>query len=193
MLLDGSCHCGAVKFRVESPETYPFLRCYCSICRKTAGRVCDQPRRALRHARGREVRLRLPGAHRRGTEPRPKAFLRKVQQCPLGLRPALAGAGSPLRLGDRYPAPEAAGARPHHAQLRRAVVRDPLRSERETLPRVPRRVAGGLAPPPRPARRTAKRLSQGAHLQATLDEYVRTFIERTEERKEAYFRWISYG
>src|SRR3712207_694133 len=37
MLLGGSCHCGAVRFRVESPEPYPFRRCYCSICRKTAG------------------------------------------------------------------------------------------------------------------------------------------------------------
>ena len=37
MLLEGSCHCGAVRFRVESPEPYPFMRCYCSICRKTAG------------------------------------------------------------------------------------------------------------------------------------------------------------
>jgi hypothetical protein len=37
MLLEGSCHCGAARFRVESPEPYPFLRCYCSICRKTAG------------------------------------------------------------------------------------------------------------------------------------------------------------
>jgi hypothetical protein len=37
MLLEGSCHCGAVRFRVKSPEPYPFMRCYCSICRKTAG------------------------------------------------------------------------------------------------------------------------------------------------------------
>jgi hypothetical protein len=37
MLLEGSCRCGVVRFRVESPEPYPFLRCYCSICRKTAG------------------------------------------------------------------------------------------------------------------------------------------------------------
>jgi hypothetical protein len=37
MLLEGSCHCRAVRFRVESPEPYPFMRCYCSICRKTAG------------------------------------------------------------------------------------------------------------------------------------------------------------
>jgi hypothetical protein len=37
MLLEGSCHCGAVKFTVESHEPVPFMRCYCSICRKTAG------------------------------------------------------------------------------------------------------------------------------------------------------------
>lgn len=37
MLLEGSCHCGVVRFRVESPEPYPFMCCYCSICRKTAG------------------------------------------------------------------------------------------------------------------------------------------------------------
>ncbi|CAN5872171.1 GFA family protein [soil metagenome] len=37
MLLEGSCHCEAIRFRVDSPEPYPFMRCYCSICRKTAG------------------------------------------------------------------------------------------------------------------------------------------------------------
>ena len=37
MLLEGSCHCGAVRFSVESPHPYPYNLCYCSICRKTAG------------------------------------------------------------------------------------------------------------------------------------------------------------
>ena len=37
MKLEGSCHCGAVSFTVDSHTPYPFLRCYCSICRKTAG------------------------------------------------------------------------------------------------------------------------------------------------------------
>lgn len=37
MRLDGSCHCGAVRFSVESTTPYPFMRCYCSVCRKTAG------------------------------------------------------------------------------------------------------------------------------------------------------------
>ncbi|PPR22558.1 MAG: hypothetical protein CFH40_01298 [Alphaproteobacteria bacterium MarineAlpha10_Bin3] len=37
MLLEGSCHCGAVAFRLESAHPYPYNICYCSICRKTAG------------------------------------------------------------------------------------------------------------------------------------------------------------
>jgi hypothetical protein len=37
MHLEGSCHCGSVKFSVESDSPVPFMRCYCSICRKTAG------------------------------------------------------------------------------------------------------------------------------------------------------------
>jgi len=37
MLLEGSCHCGSIRFRVESATPYPYQACYCSICRKTAG------------------------------------------------------------------------------------------------------------------------------------------------------------
>ena len=37
MQLAGSCHCGKIKFTAESAEPVPFMRCYCSICRKTAG------------------------------------------------------------------------------------------------------------------------------------------------------------
>lgn len=37
MKLDGSCHCGRVRFRCEAYAPTPYLRCYCSICRKTAG------------------------------------------------------------------------------------------------------------------------------------------------------------
>lgn len=37
MNLKGSCHCGKIKFTVESAAPVPFMRCYCSICRKTAG------------------------------------------------------------------------------------------------------------------------------------------------------------
>ena len=37
MQLEGSCHCGAVRFTVSSSGPYPYQRCYCSICRKTQG------------------------------------------------------------------------------------------------------------------------------------------------------------
>lgn len=37
MKLEGSCHCGAVQFSLDSPHPYPFNVCYCGICRKTAG------------------------------------------------------------------------------------------------------------------------------------------------------------
>jgi hypothetical protein len=37
VLLEGSCHCEAIRFRVDAPSPYPYLACYCSICRKTAG------------------------------------------------------------------------------------------------------------------------------------------------------------
>jgi hypothetical protein len=37
LLLEGSCHCGAVRFGVQSHTPQPYMHCYCSICRKTAG------------------------------------------------------------------------------------------------------------------------------------------------------------
>lgn len=37
MQLDGSCRCGAVRFSVESHTPYPYMHCYCTICRKTDG------------------------------------------------------------------------------------------------------------------------------------------------------------
>lgn len=37
MKLKGSCHCQSIRFSLNSTQPYPFNRCYCSICRKTAG------------------------------------------------------------------------------------------------------------------------------------------------------------
>ena len=37
MKIEGSCHCQAVKYQVESSGSYPYQKCYCSICRKTSG------------------------------------------------------------------------------------------------------------------------------------------------------------
>jgi hypothetical protein len=35
--LSGSCYCGAVRFTVDTRTPYPYRRCYCARCRKTAG------------------------------------------------------------------------------------------------------------------------------------------------------------
>jgi len=37
MKLEGSCHCGAIHFSLQSKTPYPYMRCYCSVCRKTTG------------------------------------------------------------------------------------------------------------------------------------------------------------
>jgi hypothetical protein len=37
LTLTGSCRCGAVHFTCDSHTPQPYQRCYCSICRKTAG------------------------------------------------------------------------------------------------------------------------------------------------------------
>ncbi len=37
MRLEGSCYCKAVRFSLEAYAPVPYLRCYCSICRKTGG------------------------------------------------------------------------------------------------------------------------------------------------------------
>jgi hypothetical protein len=37
MKLKGSCRCGAVEFTLNSHTPHPYMRCYCTICRKTAG------------------------------------------------------------------------------------------------------------------------------------------------------------
>jgi hypothetical protein len=37
MRLEGSCHCQAVSFSLDSQQPWPYQRCYCSICRKTGG------------------------------------------------------------------------------------------------------------------------------------------------------------
>jgi hypothetical protein len=84
MLLEGSCHCGAVRFRVRSAHPYPYQRCYCLICRKTQGgggyavnlgadsatlRVTGRRHVTVYHAR-----IREPGDKRARTSPAERHF-----------------------------------------------------------------------------------------------------------------------
>jgi len=87
MRLDGSCHCGAVKFRVDSHTPYPYMRCYCSICRKTQGGggyainiMGDAPTlkvRGARHLTVYRARLAEPGAKRKRLSPARRHFCAK--------------------------------------------------------------------------------------------------------------------
>lgn len=59
MLLRGSCQCGKVAFRVDSDTPYPYMLCYCSICRKTTGALTS-------NVMGKRATLRVTGrAHLR--------------------------------------------------------------------------------------------------------------------------------
>lgn len=37
MRLEGSCNCGAVRYGADSHTPFPYMRCYCTACRKMAG------------------------------------------------------------------------------------------------------------------------------------------------------------
>ncbi len=84
MLLEGSCHCGAVRFSVRSRHPVPYQRCYCSICRKTQGgggyavnlgadaRMLEM--RGEDHVRRYHAKLRNPGDKRAHTSSAERAF-----------------------------------------------------------------------------------------------------------------------
>ena len=84
MKLEGSCHCGAVHFSVETHTPYPYMRCYCSICRKTAGgggyAINIMGEAGSLKVRGRKdvsvyhARLASPGSNRRTRSPAQRHF-----------------------------------------------------------------------------------------------------------------------
>ena len=70
MLLEGSCQCAKVRFSVESETPYPFMNCYCSICRKCSGGAYGTNIMGVRstlkvhgkrHLREYHARIRTPG------------------------------------------------------------------------------------------------------------------------------------
>jgi hypothetical protein len=148
MKLEGSCHCGAVRFRLESHTPYPFMRCYCSICRKTAGTggfainlmgVNDTLQVTGKRSIG-VYRAKIGGEE---SEAR-RHFCRKC--------------GSALWLWDpRWPdlihphagAAEAEAVRRHHARLDGALVRPAWRPQRRPLRRLSCRIDRAMAQEPR--------------------------------------------
>lgn len=55
MKYTGGCHCGAVRFEVEAPETVDCLECNCSVCAKTGFLHLIVPRSRFRLLQGAEV------------------------------------------------------------------------------------------------------------------------------------------
>jgi hypothetical protein len=55
MLYTGSCHCGAVTFEVEAPESVELERCNCSICTKSGYLHMIVPGSRFRLLTGREA------------------------------------------------------------------------------------------------------------------------------------------
>ena len=98
MKLEGSCHCGAVRFTVESDTPYPFMHCYCSICRKTAGAGGSAV-----HLGAAAETLRIEGAEHVKTY-RPWLDAPQRTQHSEGLRHFCGECGSPLWVSDeRWP------------------------------------------------------------------------------------------
>ena len=54
MIYQGACHCGAVAFEVDAPETIEVENCNCSICAKTGFLHLIRPLSAFKLLKGRE-------------------------------------------------------------------------------------------------------------------------------------------
>ena len=148
MKLKGSCHCGAVHFRVESHTPYPFMRCYCSICRKTQGgggyainimgvAATLKARRAQHVATYRAARIAEPGAARKRLSPARRHFARRAA-ARYGWPTALAAMDLSVRIGDRHAAAEATGGGRADARLRAGLGRRALRPGHTHFPEYPR-------------------------------------------------------
>ena len=152
MKLKGSCHCGAVTFSVDSHTPQPYMRCYCSICRKTAGGggyavniMGDTRTLKVRGAKNIAVYARASRRRAKSRRCRRRATLRQMRERAVGLGPALGRMGLYVRVGDRYAVTQAARRRIDHARLRGALDGSVEGSRPQAFSRVPERVDRGLA------------------------------------------------
>ena len=109
MLLEGSCHCGGVRFKLRSAHPYPFNLCYCSICRKTSGGGgyainLGGDYSSLEVEGEGNIGVYRAKIHNEETGKREKSqaqrhFLQVVRQCALGMGPSLAGVGACACIG----------------------------------------------------------------------------------------------
>jgi len=150
MLLKGSCHCGAVRFSVQSHQPVPFMRCYCSICRKTAGSGGFAINLGADHAtlqvQGRE-HLSVYRAKLRNGRAQPGAapLLQAVRQPAVAVGPALARTRAPARRRRRHAAAGAAKGDAHDARLEARLGGGSAQARRCRVRRVPRFLTRAVA------------------------------------------------
>ncbi len=155
MKLKGSCHCGAVTFSVDSHTPQPYMRCYCSICRKTAGGggyainiMGDTRTLKVRGAKNIAVyraRFKEGGAKKPTLSKARRHFCAKCASALWVWDPRWAGMGLSVRVGDRHAVAQAARGRLDHARLRGALVGRAEGSRPQAFSRIPERVDRRLA------------------------------------------------
>ena len=120
MKLEGSCHCQAVRFKIESKTPRPFMRCYCTICRKTGGgggyAINIMGEAATLEIEGEENLSVYRAARPKWRDERsPPALLRSLWQRSLARRSTVGPMGMALCLSNRYSPSEGTGIREYHA------------------------------------------------------------------------------
>ena len=153
VVLKGSCHCRAVRFSVQSETPYPYLWCYCSICRKTDGRrrLRDQHDGPGGHAQGRGTAppRRVPRqalAAREDPLGRQALLLQALRERALGIGPSLEAVGLSVCFGNRHEAPGRERATTHLPRLETVLGRGAQGPARQALRAVSKRSDHRLAP-----------------------------------------------
>jgi hypothetical protein len=152
MKLEGSCHCQAVRFSVESAHPVPFNLCYCSICRKTNGSggygINLGGDYGTLLVEGREnvavYRARMPEGNGGFTESSCERHFCRRCSSGLGLGARLARPRASVRFGDRYGAAGRARAHAPHARIESRLGARARRQPRQAIRRVPGRIARAM-------------------------------------------------
>ena len=160
MLLEGSCHCEAVRFRVHSSHPYPFNLCYCLICRKTAGGGGYPINRGgeyatlkvdgRAHGRVYQARIRDPdsGEIKRSPAQRNFCALCAVRQRVVGMESAMATARTSVRISHRHRLADTARAHTLDVELQGIVGAAMRQAAGPALSRLPGRVHRRVARAP---------------------------------------------
>ena len=159
MKLEGSCHCRRVRFRCEAHAPVPYMHCYCSICRKTAGgggyAINLGARADTLEVEGREhLAVYQAGSRRQGNVRTSSGQRHFCKHCGSALwlyDPTWPEWVHPHASAIDTPLPQAPERVPHPARFQGLLGAGAARPARAALRAVPRRSRCGSGTPPRPA------------------------------------------